>query len=215
MKSIKRYFEESGRHITAHQSTQLMTYYEFLIEKNRVMNLTGITDYEEAVYKHFIDSATIDRLDLALEGRHVVDVGTGAGFPGMVLAVLYPDTDFTLVDSLQKRIRFLEELQIRLGLKNVRCYHARGEDFAKKYPQAFDIGVSRAVARMEKLADFVLPLIKNGGLFIAFKGHYEAAEATSGESRLKHYNAKTERIDRFSLTGDGENMRTLVQIRRR
>lgn len=211
-KGIANYFREYSFELTKEQEEQLYTYYKYLVETNKVMNLTAITEYEEVVIKHFIDSATIKLLDIDLNYKKIVDVGTGAGFPGMVLAILYPKSEVYLVDSLNKRIKFLDKLKEKIGLDNVRCFHSRGEDFAKKYPQTFDIGVSRAVAKMQKLGDYILPLIKKGGVFIAYKGIFDDNEEKEGLKTLKKYKASYEEIKRFNLTGE-ENKRALVKIR--
>lgn len=213
MKTIREYFRDYGMDITEKMSDQLYRYFEMLVEKNKVMNLTGITEYEDVVIKHFIDSAMIDRLNPDLSGKKIIDVGTGAGFPGLVLAILYPDAEFILVDSLLKRINFLKDVTKALELKNVLCFHARGEDFAKEHPEEYDLGVSRAVARMSKLAGFVLPLIKPGGEFIAYKGQYEEDEEKEGNRILKKFGAKVVKIDRFFLT-EQDNRRSLVVVRK-
>ncbi len=212
--TIKDYFASYNIKITDEQEKQLYQYYEYLVDQNKVMNLTGITEFDQVVIKHFIDSASIKRLDITLDGKKVVDVGTGAGFPGLVLAILYPNAKFTLVDSLRKRIDFLNRTIELIGLKNVTCLHSRGEDFAKEVGQSFDIGVSRAVARIDKLIGYVLPLIKKNGIFVAYKGDFTNEECELGKKNLKKYNSIIEKIDRFCLTKD-DNKRSLVVIKRK
>ena len=147
----------------------LLRFGELLLEKNKVMNLTAITDPEDVASLHFLDSAAL--LTLAdLKGKTVVDVGTGAGFPGMPLKILEPSIRMTLLDSLGKRITFLQEVCDELGLQNVQCVHARAEEFAAEHRQSFDFAVSRAVASLELLCELCLPYLKVGGRFLAMKG---------------------------------------------
>lgn len=211
---ISEYFSKYGMKISEDQEEKLYKYYEYLVEQNKVMNLTGITDYEDVVLKHFIDSsAIIYRLKYNLKNKKVVDIGTGAGFPGMVLAILEENAKFTLIDALKKRIDFLDRTKEILGLKNVNCIHVRGEDLAKKTKERFDIGVSRAVASMEKLTRYSLPLIKKNGVFIAYKGMFSKEEENLGKKELKKYNAEIKKIDKFFLT-ENDNHRSLVVISR-
>ena len=147
----------------------LLRFGELLLEKNKVMNLTAITDPEDVASLHFLDSAAL--LTLAdLKDKTVVDVGTGAGFPGMPLKILEPSIRMTLLDSLGKRITFLQEVCDELGLQNVQCVHARAEEFAAEHRQSFDFAVSRAVASLELLCELCLPYLKVGGRFLAMKG---------------------------------------------
>lgn len=212
--TIKEYFASYGMDISEKQENQLYQYFEYIVEQNKFMNLTGITEYNEVVIKHFIDSASIYKLNINFKNKSVVDVGTGAGFPGLVLAILYPETNFTLVDSLKKRIDFLNRTIEKIGINNTYCLHSRGEDFAKKVGASFDIGVSRAVARIDKLVGYTLPLIKSKGVFIAYKGDFTEEEKNLGIKALKKYNATIEKIERFNLT-ENDNKRSLVIIKRK
>ena len=145
------------------------TYFEYLEEMNKVMNLTAISGEEDVARLHFLDCAAL----LALEdfkGKRVIDVGTGAGFPGMALKIACPDISLTLLDSLDKRIKFLKELSKKLGYEDINCVHMRAEEAPDEYRQRFDIVTSRAVARLNLLAELCLPLVKVGGTFIAMKG---------------------------------------------
>ena len=147
---------------------QLEAYAAALLEKNRVMNLTAITAPQDVATLHLLDCAAL--LTMAdLRGKRVIDVGTGAGFPGMVLRILEPDFDLTLLDSLGKRIDFLKEVCSQLGLARVDCVHARAEEYAAGHRQQYDIAASRAVANLNVLCELALPLVKVGGQFLAMK----------------------------------------------
>ena len=147
---------------------QLEAYAALLLEKNRVMNLTAITEPQEVATLHLLDCAAL--LSMAdLRGKRVIDVGTGAGFPGMVLRILEPDFDLTLLDSLGKRVDFLREVCTALSLQRVDCVHARAEEFAAGHRQQYDVAASRAVANLNLLCELTLPLVKVGGQFLAMK----------------------------------------------
>ena len=153
----------------------LLRYAELLVEKNRVMNLTAITDPADIARLHFLDSAALLTLT-DLRGKTLVDVGTGAGFPGLPLRILEPSAQVTLLDSLGKRITFLQEVCTELGLADVACIHGRAEEFCVQHRETFDAAVSRAVASLPILAELCLPLVKTGGVFIAMKSVDSGAE---------------------------------------
>ena len=162
---------------------KLARYAELLLEKNKVMNLTAITAPREVATLHLLDCAAL-AAQLDLSGKRVIDVGTGAGFPGMVLAILTPDARFTLLDSLGKRVDFLREVCEQLGLKNVTCVHARAEEFAAGHRERFDIATSRAVAQLNVLSELTLPLVKVGGLFAAMKSTSTDEEIAAARSAI-------------------------------
>ena len=165
---------------------KLLDFCGMLLEKNKVMNLTAVTDPMEVVTRHFLDCASAGAL-LDLAGKNLVDVGCGAGFPGMPLALMYPALQVTLLDSLGKRIRFLQECIEAIGVPNASAVHARAEEFAKEHREQFDLATSRAVARMNVLAELSLPLVRVGGLFAAMKStncDEELREAVRGISLL-------------------------------
>lgn len=160
-------FEE----LTTFQKEQFNKFYDILIDWNKVMNLTAITEYEEVLKKHFLDSLSITKVINLEEIQSVIDVGTGAGFPGIPLKITFPHLKVTLLDSLNKRIKFLDEVICELGLKNVDTIHGRAEDIGKmeKYREQYDLCVSRAVANLATLSEYCLPYIKVGGIFISYK----------------------------------------------
>ena len=167
--------------------SQLDKYYEMLIEKNKVMNLTAITEFDEVLVKHFVDSLSICTI-IPDDVKSVCDLGTGAGFPGIPMAIAYPDLQFTLIDSLNKRIKFLQEVVDALGLTNVTLVHARAEEAGrnKLYREQYDLVVSRAVANISTLSEYCLPLVKVGGYFISFKsGDIEDEIKQSGKAISK------------------------------
>ena len=156
--------------LTEKQIEQLDKYYELLIEKNKVMNLTAITEFDEVIVKHFADSLSICTV-MPNDIHTICDLGTGAGFPGIPMAIAYPNIQFTLIDSLNKRIKFLQEVVDCIGLNNVTLVHARAEEAGRNkiYREQFDLVVSRAVANIATLSEYCLPLVKIGGYFISFK----------------------------------------------
>ena len=184
------------------QKSQFHRFFEFLVEWNQRMNLTGITDESEVYAKHFYDSLDpFLELDMT-EIKTICDVGTGAGFPGVPLAIAYPDVQFDLIDSLGKRINFLNFCVDALGMTNVKAFHVRAEDFVACKREYFDLVTSRAVARLSILAELCAPLVKVGGSFVALKGptgYAELVEAKGGPSKLglshkKTNNASIEKI---------------------
>ncbi|MFQ9510405.1 MAG: 16S rRNA (guanine(527)-N(7))-methyltransferase RsmG [Lachnospiraceae bacterium] len=164
-------FHSIGINLTEVQQDQFITFYDMLIEKNKVMNLTAITEFEDVVVKHFMDSVMIPEEWLREENISLIDVGTGAGFPGIPLKIVYPNLEIVLLDSLNKRINFLEEVIEELELTNIKTIHARAEDGGKRLElrEKFDISVSRAVANLATLAEYCVPFLKIGGRFISYK----------------------------------------------
>ncbi|MGN0950657.1 MAG: 16S rRNA (guanine(527)-N(7))-methyltransferase RsmG [Mitsuokella sp.] len=176
-----------GLTLSEEQLRQFTRYYELLIEWNEKMNLTAITEEHEVAVKHMVDSLTAYDTSLFQDGVSVIDVGTGAGFPGLPLKIFCPGIKLTLMDSLNKRVKFLQTVVTELGLQNVECVHARAEEGARnqKYREQFDIAVSRAVARLPILCEYCLPFIKKGGHFLALKGRAYAEEAEEAKKAIK------------------------------
>lgn len=171
--SFVRDLKEYQIEISEKQTEQFLTYYELLTEWNSFMNLTAITEFNEVMKKHFIDSLSLIRAvpDINVKAYSLIDVGTGAGFPGIPLKIMFPSLKVVLLDSLNKRISFLNEVINKLGLTDIEAFHGRAEDFAKQkeYREHFDICVSRAVANLSTLSEYCLPFVKKGGFFISYK----------------------------------------------
>lgn len=176
-------------------------YYELLTEWNKVMNLTAISGEEDTARLHFLDCAALTGL-ADLTGKRVIDVGTGAGFPGLVLKILRPDLDLTLLDSLDKRVKFLSAVCAELGFADVRCLHARAEEAAAgELRQSFDLACSRAVARLNLLSELCLPFVKPGGLFIAMKGPELSEELREAEKGIRLLGGEVERAAEYPVPG--------------
>lgn len=179
---------------------RLKTYFEYLEERNRVMNLTAISGTEDVARLHFLDCAALLKV-CDFEDKKVIDVGTGAGFPGMVLKTVQPGMDITLLDSLNKRIDFLSEVCNKLALDGVQCVHARAEEIPEERRAAYDIAVSRAVARLGTLCELCLPYLRVGGVFIAMKGPDCDTEVEEAKSAMHMLGAQLKDIVRYTIPG--------------
>ena len=195
------------------QIEQFFEYMNLLIEWNEKMNLTAITEPDEIILKHFIDSITI--LKELEDGSKLVDVGTGAGFPGIPLSIMNPTLQITLVDSLNKRLIFLQEVVNKLKLENIEIVHARAEEFGqnKKYREQFDISTSRAVANLSTLSEYLIPLVRVGGKVISMKAAEAKQELNEAKRAIEVLGGTVEKVDEFNLP-QSDIGRTVIIIRK-
>lgn len=190
--------------ITEDQAKLLVKYYEMLVETNKVMNLTAITEFDEVLTKHFIDSLSIVRVHDFNKPLTLIDVGTGAGFPGIPLKIIFPKIKVTLMDSLNKRINFLREVISELKLEDICAVHARAEDLGRDsdYREKYDICVSRAVANLSTLSEYCMPLVKVKGFFISYKGSNVLEEVKNAKKAVKLLGGRINGCEEFNLDGD-------------
>lgn len=211
---FRRGLDKLNINLTDRQLSQFLDYYEFLTETNKVMNLTAITDFEEVIEKHFLDSLSVCQVYEFHQNIRVIDMGTGAGFPGIPLKIAFPEIDLVLVDSLNKRIRFLQEVVDRLSLEHVEALHARAEEIArnKQYREQFDLCVSRAVANLSTLSEYCIPFVKEGGMFISYKSGEIEEETEDAKKAVFLLGGEIQQVYKFEL---GEQKRSFVMIEKR
>lgn len=197
------------------QLEQFISYYEILVEWNKVMNLTGITEWNEVITKHFIDSLSIVKAYDMSKVKRMIDIGTGAGFPGIPLKIAFPHLEVVLLDSLKKRVLFLNEVIQTLNLQNVLTIHGRAEDFAKQndYRERFDLCVSRAVAGLNVLSEYCIPFVSVNGSFISYKSGKIEEELKTSEKAVKILGGKIESQIKFHLA-DTDVQRSFVTIKK-
>lgn len=211
---FKQSMSELGIDLSEKQILQFLQYYELLVQKNKVMNLTAITEFKDVIIKHFVDSLTLARI-YSLKNEKVIDLGTGAGFPGIPLKIIYPDIEITLFDSLKKRLNFLDEVIVKLNLQKIKTLHGRAEDFGRdiKYREKFDVCVSRAVARLPVLLEICIPFVKRDGYFIAYKSGNIEEEINASQNALKKLKTEVSIKDTFLLP-DTDMKRTLLLLKK-
>ena len=185
--------------ITDEQLKKFYRYMDLLLEWNEKINLTAITETDEVILKHFIDSMTVFKY--LVESKNIIDVGTGAGFPGIPIAIMNQNKNITLLDSLNKRINFLNEVCSELKINNIKTYHGRAEEFGhnKQHREKYDIAISRAVANMTTLVEYLIPFIKVGGRCICMKGNDIEEELEQAKFAIKELGGKIEKVERFNL----------------
>jgi 16S rRNA (guanine527-N7)-methyltransferase len=214
MSEFDQGLRELNLELSEYQKQQFIDYYEMLIEKNKVMNLTAITELSEVIKKHFLDSLSLIKV-IELKNQKLLDLGTGAGFPGIPLKIVYPDLEIVLLDSLNKRLNFLQEVIDKLQLNKISTLHGRAEDYGKNsnYREKFDLCVSRAVAKLSTLSELCVPYVNKDGFFISYKSGKVEEELISSERAFKLLGARLETVSSFLLPGT-EIERTLVVIKK-
>lgn len=201
--SFKKGLSDLGIFLSDGQLNQFVAYYELLVEKNKVMNLTAITDFEEVVQKHFLDSLSLVKvLDMSRVNK-ILDMGTGAGFPGIPIKIAFPECHITLVDSVNKKIDFIKESAEKIGLHNLEAIHGRVEDLGhmEMYREQYDLVVSRAVAALPALVEYCLPFVKVGGDFLSYKSVKVDEELSAGKKAIQVLGGSLKKDIRFRLPG--------------
>ena len=200
-----------GIELTDSQLNAFETYYDMLIERNKVMNLTAITEFDEVMDKHFLDSVYLFRSIELKADYKLIDIGTGAGFPGIPLKIVFPELKITLLDSLNKRVGFLNDVIDELNLNDIEAIHGRAEDIArdKAYRASYDIAVSRAVANLSTLSEYCLPFVKIGGKFVSYNSGDCADEVDNAKAAIHLLGGKINKIDEFSYSN---NSRSFIVI---
>lgn len=194
---IKEVFSKYGFSLSSLQINQFERYYEFLISENKKYNLTAITEKKDVIFKHFLDSCLAEKN--IIKNAKIIDIGSGAGFPSIPLKILRSDIKFVLVDSLNKRVNFLNELIKILNLQDVEAVHARAEDYIKDNREKFDYAVARAVAPLNTLLEYLVPYVKVGGECLIYKSQKLEDEIETSQNALKVLGCKVEKIESFNI----------------
>ncbi len=201
MESLRWKAKEIGINLSDLQFNQFFTYYVMMMEKNQVMNLTAITEMQEVIDKHFMDSIMLKKVIDLDKIETVADMGTGAGFPGIPLKIVFPHLQITLMDSLNKRLQFLDDVIAELGLIGIETLHGRAEDIGKDllYRENYDLCVSRAVANLSTLSEYCLPVVKKGGQFISYKSGDVAEELDASKKAISILGGEIKKVEYFKL----------------
>ena len=204
-----------GIELSDNQLQLFNKYYELLVEKNKVMNLTAITEYQEVLTKHFLDSLTLIKVIDINNVDSVIDVGTGGGFPGIPLKIAFPHLKITLLDSLNKRVNWLNEVVVELGLDNINAIHGRAEEFGQntQYREKYDLCVSRAVANLATLSEYCIPFVKKDGYFVSYKAATANDEMKAADKAIGLLGGKIEEVCSFNLE-DTDMERNLIKIKK-
>ncbi len=215
MSKLDQALYEVGIVLNKTQKDQFLRFYELLTEWNSFMNLTAITEFDEVIEKHFVDSLSIVKA-VDIGQQSMIDLGTGAGFPGIPIHIVYPETSFVLVDSLNKRVKFLNQVIEELKLEKISAIHGRAEDLARDnhYREQFDFCVSRAVANLATLSEYCLPFVKQEGYFISYKAEMTSTELEEAKYAIKECGGVLNKIERFQLpnTDYGRNIVCIQKI---
>ncbi|MBD5137115.1 MAG: 16S rRNA (guanine(527)-N(7))-methyltransferase RsmG [Lachnospiraceae bacterium] len=205
--------QELGIDYTQDNIEKFLKYYDILIEKNKVMNLTAITEFDDVVSKHFLDSLSIVKVMDLSNIENLIDVGTGAGFPGIPIKIMFPDIKVTLLDSLNKRIKFLGEVAEELKLNRIDMYHGRAEELGRnvEHREKYDLCVSRAVANLSSLSEYCLPFVKVDGRFVSYKSGDCDKEIEESGNAINKLSGNIEKVEKFNLP-DSDISRSFVSI---
>jgi 16S rRNA (guanine527-N7)-methyltransferase len=216
MELLRKKTEAIGIHLSEEQLNQFKLYYDMLLEKNKVMNLTAITEHDDVINKHFVDSIMLGKLHCLSESLSVIDVGTGAGFPGIPLKIAYPKLRVTLLDSLNKRVIFLKEVIEALQLEGIEAIHSRAEDGARnpQYREKFDLCVSRAVSNLSTLSEYCIPFVKKGGYFISYKSVQIEDEINQAKNAIKILGGAIDRTETMVIP-DTDVQRQFVFVQKK
>ena len=201
-----------GLEFTEKKYEQFMQYKDLIKEWNEKVNLTAIKEDEEIVKKHFIDSMKVFKFNELKKAKNVIDIGTGGGFPGIPMKIIKPEINIVLLDSLNKRINFLNEVIRELGLENIKAIHGRAEDYAKEvqYREKFDVAVSRAVANLTVLSEFCIPYVKVGGYFVAMKGPAVEEEIKQSQNAIRMLGGRIEHIEKVEIEDSDLNHNLVI-----